>query len=703
MVQYIYFVKCPNCEDEHFDFFDEAKEFALGCLGSKPVITQVEVCRNDFGECTDSIDHGVQWSWEDEVNITDEEPVVNVFTKSDFADYNPDADPEFDALDNSVDFDIDDVPDNFQNPTAAKNKKLVKENFISKYDYDQMTKDEFYSHLVDQGNTVEIAIGDQGNYNTSFADAGVYSDSILEVKFESGTFSVVMWNYSDDGDMSEDDDYEFNTKSFDELWKEVISFKPKALAECTRKAIPEGMTIEQLVEEMEENEDTVECGWCNELFEKSECRFEVGDGSPDSGLGWLCSRCEAAIKSRGETLTFRENNYWDFLDESASGADISLEEAYRNIINLPDAKEQILNIARLDVRALRSIDNNNNIIPARAYISSKATTSGQSNAGVVTDFYIDNSGELIVYLDRENGHVMEISALDLLRGRALTGNLKRDCVAYKLIQALMNAARELDRRTGVTGGRNLNAIANVRANPEAANELKNHIVKIVYKIPKAEYSTKDFIDFDDEWAEKAAEKLTTIKDNFNAWDYSGAADTAGMVVDRPAIVAGKLTDASVSNIANNWAPEGKITFDCRVSELSEDAQKLIKNAKVSGKFDDIKNKKEIDCIRLAKALTEFFNDVKFYETKTIPDTSISYTIDDEEKELLTAGLDSSVLKETLNSDAVTWICNFNGKAVGTVEAETEEEALEKMQLEYPEYNYGKYDGCFEVYPDIEVF
>jgi hypothetical protein len=24
-----------------------------------------------------------------------------------------------------------------------------------------------------------------------------------------------------------------------------------------------------------------------------------------------------AIKSRGETLTFRENNYWDFLDEDA--------------------------------------------------------------------------------------------------------------------------------------------------------------------------------------------------------------------------------------------------------------------------------------------------------------------------------------------------------------------------------------------------
>jgi hypothetical protein len=52
----------------------------------------------------------------------------------------------------------------------------------------------------------------------------------------------------------------------------------------------------------------VKCTWCDELYDKSECRYEVD-------LGWLCDRCEAAIKSRGETLTFREGNYWDFLDE----------------------------------------------------------------------------------------------------------------------------------------------------------------------------------------------------------------------------------------------------------------------------------------------------------------------------------------------------------------------------------------------------
>lgn len=189
MITYTYVVKCPECADEFFNFFDEAKEFAMSCMGKKPIITQTEVNRNDFGECTDHSDLGQVWSWEDECR-TDAEPAKAIFTKDDLKDYIPDEDPEFGTLDNSVDFEPE---------------------------------------------TSEVS-------------------------------------------------------------------------PVERKPIPEGMTIEQLVEEMEENEDTVECTWCEELFDKSECRKEVD-------LGWLCSRCEAAIKSRGETLTFKENNYWDFLDE----------------------------------------------------------------------------------------------------------------------------------------------------------------------------------------------------------------------------------------------------------------------------------------------------------------------------------------------------------------------------------------------------
>ena len=224
MIQYIYFVKCPNCEDEHFDFFDEAKEFALGCLSQKPIITQIEVDRNDFGECTDSHDLGTVWTWEETMKDTtaEAEPTKAIFTRDDLKDYTSAEDTEFASIDNSVDFEPE----------------------------------------------------------------------ISEISDE------------------------------------------------VRKPVPEGMTLRELVEAMEENEDTVECVGCEELFPKDECFYKDGIGwlCPDCedtvvkctwceelydkgscryevNLGWLCDRCQAAIMSRGETLTFKEGSYWDFLDE----------------------------------------------------------------------------------------------------------------------------------------------------------------------------------------------------------------------------------------------------------------------------------------------------------------------------------------------------------------------------------------------------
>ena len=176
MLEYIYFVKCPGCEDEHFSFFNEAKEFAMSLLSKKPIITQIEVDRNDFGECTNSCDLGTVWSWEDMMQDVSAEPTATSFSKADTIDCDNCFDQEFDSLDNS----LDSVPDNF------------------------------------------------------------------------------------------------------------------------RKPVPADMSVDALIEEMEENEDTVECKWCNELFDKSECRKEVD-------LGWLCDNCQQAIKSRGETLTFTES------------------------------------------------------------------------------------------------------------------------------------------------------------------------------------------------------------------------------------------------------------------------------------------------------------------------------------------------------------------------------------------------------------
>lgn len=451
MVEYIYFVKCPDCDDEPFSFFDDAKACAMDCLSKKPIITQVEVNRNDFGECTDSADLGTIWSWEDMMSdIPDDADELTVFSKADTLGYDAASDTEFANLDNDLDF-LDRVPDNFRKPITENNSvlkatrdpkdsdyvivlkhpnsrkytflginykmtsdlnkamtysgKYSAENDI-KYVEDEIvgsawsTEDTYYADRIfvttfaeakkllndseeaarqrairtaefgaRNQEVIRLAreMYDRGDYCRSYEEfveyittntditptkdlyytyyrqalvkyarecggitaqraiirelrkpvsASMISEELVAeseeplatnkkgdylVKSSSGGNGYTVFNASNvclGGFDSEDDE------------KAINRFKCGDFTEsCVRKPIPEGMTIEELVEEMEENEDTVECTWCNELFDKSECRYEVD-------LGWLCSRCEAAIKSRGETLTFKENNYWDFLDES---------------------------------------------------------------------------------------------------------------------------------------------------------------------------------------------------------------------------------------------------------------------------------------------------------------------------------------------------------------------------------------------------
>ncbi len=166
MIEYIYFVKCPNCEDEHFYFFNDAKECAMSQLSKKPIITQTEVNRNDFGECIDSCDLGTVWSWEDMMNDVPADSEQTTFSKVDTVERDNCFDQEFDELDNSLE------------------------------------------------------------------------------------------------------------------------------APVERKPVPAGIAIESLVEEMEENEDTVECRVCEELHDKSNCH-------KDAKLGWVCEGCrEPSAKLR---------------------------------------------------------------------------------------------------------------------------------------------------------------------------------------------------------------------------------------------------------------------------------------------------------------------------------------------------------------------------------------------------------------------
>lgn len=320
MIEYIYIVKCPGCEDEMFNFFTDARMQCDLLMSKKPSITQVEVERNDFGECTDYHDLGTVWSWEEamkdtEGGYTEAEPTKSIFTKDDLKLMADGQDPEFDNLDNSVDCEIDEISE----------KKPIEEDLLSSYEYTRMTKEELYDRLVNKFEDVEIDVGDLGITDVPFYDGGRYSNSALVAMFEDDVFYVTMWHYSDDGEETESGSYDFETDSFEELWDELMSYKPEALVECSeRKPIPEGMTIEQLVEEMEENEDTVECTLCNDLFDKSTCRKELN-------LGWLCRRCADDLVARGEGPVFKEDNYWDFLDEDLE--ELSFSEIVADSIN----------------------------------------------------------------------------------------------------------------------------------------------------------------------------------------------------------------------------------------------------------------------------------------------------------------------------------------------------------------------------------
>lgn len=263
MIEYIYIVKCPNCEDEHFHFFDDAKTCAMGYISDKPIITQVEVERNDFGECTDSHDLGTVWSWEDMMKDVPEDTDCSVFTKGDlnnFTEYDPDSDPEFD---NTIDF----LNDKSGNPTLeearvdsidsveATDRMLISlvQDKIKGPLADRVGSSDFYSENGQRFMVIPVSI------NSDTYDFDSYKQELKHVFPTTDIYPVM-------------DDYE--------IVIDVTSFYKDI-----RKPVPEDMSIKDLVEAMEENEDEVECVLCNELFPKADCHY-------DEGEGYICTQCK---------------------------------------------------------------------------------------------------------------------------------------------------------------------------------------------------------------------------------------------------------------------------------------------------------------------------------------------------------------------------------------------------------------------------
>jgi hypothetical protein len=290
MVEYIYFVKCPNCEDEHFYFFNDAKDCAMGRLSQKPIITQTEVNRNDFGECTDSCDLGTVWSWEDMMKDVPADPEMTALSKAETFDCDDCFDQEFDGLDNS----LDTVPDKFSKPlseNAIQDGGFRTDGYrtaLACYDSD------------DFDINVEFGLQDEDEYEVEdqlylLRPGQTVADLVVYLSRKCGFTNIYVYGETSAtrGEMKTAARFETQPGTHD--YRHYGTIEDRLVEACNKKdskPVPADMTIESLVEEMEESEDTVECKFCYELFDKSECEH-------DRDYGWLCSRCQRAISEHG--------------------------------------------------------------------------------------------------------------------------------------------------------------------------------------------------------------------------------------------------------------------------------------------------------------------------------------------------------------------------------------------------------------------
>lgn len=461
MIEYIYFVKCPNCDDEHFDIFDDAKAFACGRLSEKPVITQVEINRNDFGECTDSNDLGTVWSWEDMMK---------------------------------------DIPE-----------------------------------------------------ETTFSKADTLADDV---------------------------DY-FN--EFDDVLDDVTDRKP----------IPADMTIEDLVEEMERNENDIECKVCEGLFDRQTMHHQ-------DGVGYIC---EACFSGSGHDLTEALKNY-PF--EHLRGE--HLIEMGTDSIKI---KRQILD-------ALQSVFPRPDYFDfGRGFTTEVwAPYTRYGYGAYILDFHLTDNGHILVkYRHNRTNEILFDDLEEMFDGLATAS------MGNKVLRAIYNAANKFNSqyRPGLTQRRDTQVADWLTQMQDKVDLFKLHITNITYEIPQS-YDAADIDKTGNQVSEEALSKMDKIYNDFInndlTPDLARAAIDAGMVVDRPTSL-----DTS-HNIAHSWHGNARITFDRYVTELDQELQDIIAASKFRQDGDSsepsTKKTKTVNNYRLANALIKHFGDIKFYEKPTEP-------------------------------------------------------------------------------------
>jgi hypothetical protein len=608
LLEYAYFVKCPNCADEQFNAFEDAKNCAMGCLSKQPIITQVEICRNDFGECTDSSDLGTIWSWEDTMRDVTTDDTCSTFSKSETIDCdNTDYfNCEFD--------DLDKVPDNYCRPAGLTEEMSdFQAKFINRLP--RLTKAEFSSLLDSQnGDELRIFYGDP-------REPGVRSREIFVSNFE-GPYEVtyVDFNYMDD---YEDPEPLETFNSLDELWDYMVNLMEDAdyspeynfvQEQSSRTPVPEDMSIDDLVEAMEENEDDVECKRCTELFDKSECVYDK------DYRGWLCSGCQRAVFDHGADISIGHAPLEEAAVRPQGNPRPRLTHTYRNIIrySTPEAAREAiylsLETAPYPVPMMVRGEGLDADFEEKIYMS----TSNAYNkvTGKVTDFFIKEDGTIEVLVVKNNREYR------MPMKYALRDNTKFN--TEELLIAICQGAMQYDlsvRPTAAERGarqvaeRDEAVLQMLRGNDAVARELRDHIVDIEFLIPlddDYEYT----LDSSDEAYEAACNRLERIQTRFNnlPGDIAARAVAAGLVKNR-VITPG----TKVRHVAQRWQPECTVYFDCELGTIPK-CKDMIEASQVATMVTDeranLTHATSASCYRLAVALIRYFNnDVEFFRHK----------------------------------------------------------------------------------------
>jgi hypothetical protein len=299
--------------------------------------------------------------------------------------------------------------------------------------------------------------------------------------------------------------------------------------------------------------------------------------------------------------------------KSSSTTKTSLTEGaydFEYIANSEHSKAQILNQLEADDRFTKYFKNGQ--LQITYYRRNPNSYSGYSYDETITDLEITPAGRINITLVTHYRNSSNTRKVDL---ETVLSKAYRKMDSYDLLKAIKDIATELDRnyRPNVAVRRDRNVFEALVNNPAVAEELKNHIKKIEYRIPLLDTYPETF-DIDkagEPLTDAALKKLEDIYRNFSELPFADDAIDAGIVKNR------STSDDVNRNIEKSWACVGNITFDCAISDLSAEAQTLILTAKVKTEGDAKTDINTTSCYRLANALTRYYdNDIFFYNKKT---------------------------------------------------------------------------------------